>query len=446
MKTALNHEPFWREEAPLEALSTETPPRRVEVLIVGAGFTGLSCAKALADGGREALVIDAQALGDGASGRNGGMIGWGHRAKLGALSRRYGAEAALEILGEAKRSYDFTRGLIAELGVDCRLRETGRYLAAASPARYESLARDLAKIAPKVGFEAHMIPKSDQSAEITTGAYHGGALFPTHATLHPGLFHQGLLKAARASGAAAMGGLAARRIKRDGAQWRVEADRGEICAETLVIATNGYSEIYSAGLAHLARRLLPLPSFIIATTPLGANKVRALMPGGRAYVDTRSVHSYFRADPGGERIVWGGRASLQDISLDKAAPRLRAHMASVFPELWDVELTHAWKGRIAYTSDVIPHLGRLEGGRLSGAYFAAGYCGSGVALAPYLGWRLGQKILGGPEAASALDVARFRPFLAGPARPWILAATEAWHKLLERREGVAQPRWRGPAR
>ena len=138
----------------------------------------------------------------------------------------------------------------------------------------------------------------------------------------------------------------------------------------------------------------------------------------------------------GERILWGGRASLRRIPLEKAASTLKGHMASVFPSLRDVRLTHAWSGHIAYTEDVVPHVGVLQEGRLAGAGFAMGYCGSGVAMAPWLGDRLARLLLGETDAAGPFAGTRFRPvpgvWGVGPA----LVAIEAWHKWADWRAGI----------
>jgi glycine/D-amino acid oxidase-like deaminating enzyme len=147
----------------------------------------------------------------------------------------------------------------------------------------------------------------------------------------------------------------------------------------------------------MARRLMPIPSTIIATEKLGTNRVSSLFPQGNMIVETRSYHSYFRPDPWGERILYGGRASLVEMDEQDSARRLRDYMLSVFPELVDVKLTHSWNGFVAFTFDGAPHLGQV-----GGIWHACGYNGSGVAMAPYLGWRLAQKIMRTDQGTTAL--------------------------------------------
>jgi glycine/D-amino acid oxidase-like deaminating enzyme len=149
--------------------------------------------------------------------------------------------------------------------------------------------------------------------------------------------------------------------------------------------------------------MLTLPSFLIATQRLGQNRVKALMPGGRMYVDTRSSHSYFRPSPDGERILWGGRASLTPLVEATATDRLRRHMSSVFPELADTGIDDSWTGRIAYSRD-------------------------GVA-----------QIAGTDEAASPFDVTRLRGWPPSSLMPLGIRAFELWHRYKDRREGVLAP-------
>lgn len=430
--------PFWHEAAPLDA-GAASLPAQVDVVVIGAGFTGLSCAKRVAEAGRSVVVLDAAEIGFGASTRNGGMVGWGHRGRFAPLAKRYGPEGAMEILAEGKRSLDFTTALIAEEGIDCDFVRSGRYLGAASEKHFNELVAEAEMISKSLRITTHVLSKADQAQEIVTDAYFGGLLFEEHGAVHPGKMHRGLLAAARRAGAVVIGKTPATKIDIDPAAPEkgavVATPSGAIKARDVVFAANGYVGAEAGALAAFQRRLIPIPSFIIATEPLGRNRVASLMPGGRSYVDTRSVHSYFRPDPTGDRILWGGRASLTPIKQSLATRRLRGHMSSIFPDLRDVALTHSWTGNIAYTRDGIPHIGRL-----GGVWYAGGYCGSGVAMAPYLGWKLAERITGGPDGAVGLDAA---PFLRVPpyrGTPWFMRAVEAWHKVLDWRDGVKPPR------
>lgn len=423
--------PFWHEAAPPEPPSGAAPPAEAEVLIVGAGYTGLSAALALAEAGRAAVVLEAGPPGAGASTRNGGMIGWGHRASIASLARRYGEAQATAMLREARLSLAFTLELIARLPGEVMYRRTGRFLGAGSPRHFARLARWAETEAPRLGMQAEVVPRAGQGAHIATELYHGGIWFSQHGGLHPALFHRALLAAVRQAGARVIDHCPVTAVTGGPGAWRVRHGGGETRARELVFAGNGYTGGGRGAFGALARRLMPIPSTIIATEPLGAERMAELIPGGAMIVETRSFHSYFRPCPWGERILYGGRASLVEMDEAASARRLRDYMLSVWPGLAEVRLTHSWKGFVAFTFDSVPHVGQL-----GGVWHACGYNGSGVAMAPYLGWRLAQKILGTDRGATGFDPAPFatRPFYGG--NPWFLRLVEAYYRVRDRIEGV----------
>ena len=426
--------PYWHRAAPLEPPEDGPLPERVETVVIGAGFTGLGCALALAKAGREVLVLDAGSPGQGASSRNGGMIGWGHRADRDVLAKRYGEEAADGIVSLGPRSLAFLLNLIEREGIECDLQRTGRFLGAASPKHFDRIARQAETIFAPAGVRCRVVPKDEQGTEIATDSYVGGVLFEDHGAVHPAKLHAGMLAAARRAGARVEGKALVAGLRGGPGGWTVETPRGLVGADEVAFAANGYAARFSSALRSLAARLLPLPSFIVATEALGENRMKALMPGGRCYVDTRSSHSYYRPSPDGTRILWGGRASLTPIPEDQARERLRQHMLGIFPSLEDVALEEAWTGLIAYTRDGIPHVGRIDG-----LWYAGGYCGSGVAMAPFLGWQMGRRIAGLPDEAGCLDAtapARWPPYRGAP---WFMRGVEAYYRWKDRRDGVIAP-------
>ncbi len=426
--------PYWHQAAPLEQDNEGALPEKTDVLIVGAGFTGLSCALELARLGRDVLVVDAKEPGHGASTRNGGMVGWGHRSGFDVLSKQYGAEAARAIMMEGPASLAFVVDLIKREGIECALENTGRFLAAASPKHFERLKKDVETVFRPFGVNCRIIDAKDQGNEIATDAYCGGILYEDHYAMHPGLFHKGLLAAARNAGARVEGHAAVTALDRPDRSWRVNTARGPVEAREVVYAANGYAASFSKALKPFADSLMPLPSFIIGTERLGTNRVRALMPGGRMYVDTRSSYSYYRPSPDGERILWGGRASLLPLKEEQATDRLRRHMTGIFPSLADTKIETSWTGHIAYTRDGIAHAGQL-----GGIWYAGGYCGSGTAMAPYLGWQIAQKIAGTAKAVSPFDVTRLRRWPPQNLFPLGRRAVELWHRYKDRRDGVLAP-------
>ncbi|MEM1382727.1 MAG: FAD-binding oxidoreductase [Pseudomonadota bacterium] len=428
---ALKTTPFWHEAAPPEAPSGVVPSEKTEIAIVGAGFTGLSCALHLAEAGRQVTLFEAGPPGAGASTRNGGMIGWGHRTSLATLARHHGEDGARAMLGEGVRSLDFTLGLIERVALGAMYRRTGRFVGAGSTQHYDRLARWAAEEAPALGMEVEVVPQAEQGRHIATDSYRGGLHFRQHGGLHPALFHRGLLDAARAAGVEVVDHCPVKTVSGEDGAWRISHPHGETEAADLVYAGNGYAGGGQGPFGEMARRLIPIPSTIIATETLGANRMASLFPQGNMIVETRSFHAYFRPDPWGERILFGGRASLNVLPEEESARRLRAAMLGVFPELGDVGLTHSWRGFVAFTFDNVPHIGQL-----GGVWHACGYNGSGVAMAPYLGWRLAMKMLCAEEAETGFDSAPFakRAFYRG--NPWFFRALEVWMSLKDRWEGV----------
>jgi len=418
--TALKQTPYWWEAAPREAPDHAPLPAAADVVVVGAGYAGLSAALTLARAGREVLVLDAEAPGFGGSSRSGGMVGHGHRLSYSALIAKYGKPKAQALIREGMASLDFATSLIEREGIDARFRRVGRFRGAATPADYEVQAREADLLQRDLGLPVEVVPRAEQHREIASNLYHGGVLFPAHGGLHPALFHQGLLRVARAAGARVVGHTPALSITREGAGHVVRTARGEIRAGEVLVATNGYSAARPA--AAVARRVVALPSFMIATERLGPNRVGALVPNGRMLVETAATHLYFRPSPDGERLVLGGRAALHPLALQEAATRLGGHLQRVFPDLGTLRLDHVWTGFVAMTRSDLPGIGQDAEGR----WYTLGCNGSGVALMPYLGHKVALKMLGDAEGATAFDdiPTGSTPFLF--ARPLIRRALSAW--------------------
>jgi glycine/D-amino acid oxidase-like deaminating enzyme len=406
--------PYWWETAPLVELGEVALPMQVDLAIVGAGYSGLSAAITAVEGGLDTLVLDAQALGEGASTRNGGAVGETLRISYSAMESLSGRDRAQAFYIGVREARAYLEHLIENDAIACQYGRVGRFVGAHRPQDYETLARDLEVRRKAIGFEAEMIPAAETHRVIGSDAYHGGRLIHSDGNLQPAELHRGLVRRAMAAGARLAPHTRVTGFSREGAGFLLRTARGDVSARHLVVATNGYTD----GLAPwLRRRLVPIQSQIIATEPLPAATMERLAPARRQFGDTRRLHNYFRASPDGTRILFGGRAGASDTAnRRRSAAALRDQMVSVYPELASARITHAWAGFIAYTFDALPHMACHDG-----VHYIGGCCGSGVAMQPYLGHKTGLKVLGRKEADTPFDNAH--PSQAGySGSPWFMPA------------------------
>jgi len=415
---------YWWEASPPSDTGPEQVPATADVLVVGAGYTGLHAAIQIARAGRSVVVVDAKAIGWGCSTRNGGQISTSIKPDLATLTRRHGADAARAILRDGHASLAFIRDFIEAEKLDCNFRKVGRFHAAHNPKAFDALARSAGN-QPK-GFEvpAEVVMRSDQHSEIGTDAYHGGVIYGDHASVDPGRYHAGLVRLAQAAGAVLIPNCPATAMVADGDGRRVTTPRGTIRVRDVVLATNGYTDGLSGW--H-RRRIIPIGSYMIATEELPADVMDALIPNDRIISDTRRVVYYYRVSPDRKRILFGGRVSHAETDPRRSGPLLRDELIRLFPQIAGVRLSHSWMGFVGYTFDTLAHTGSEDG-----LHYAMGYCGSGVGMASYLGMRLGQRVLGLRDATTGLEQAKFqtRPLYTG--NPWFLAAAVSVYKVRDR--------------
>ena len=193
-------EPYWWRAAPHEARSHSMPPARTDVAIVGSGITGLVAALHLARSGRQVTVFEAQEPGHGASTRNAGYVGRTLKHGFGEIMERRGLAMATRVYGELMDAFQAVRDTVEMEGIRCHYRQQGRLLLATSPSMYEAMNREFALREKHLGEPFASVGRAEQRAEIATDHYFGGVRIDDHAGLHPGLYHQGLLDAAREAG------------------------------------------------------------------------------------------------------------------------------------------------------------------------------------------------------------------------------------------------------
>lgn len=425
-EAAPSHRPYWWDAAPREDSAPSSLPAKTDAVIIGSGFTGLSAALTLLDKGRSVVVLDKGVPGFGASTRNGGQVGSGNQKfRVRQLVAIHGEEKAAALLREGTRMLDYIETLIAEENIACHFQRCGRFRGAMRPAHYEAMARDLEDLLRVAGVESFMVPRSEQHAEIRTDRFHGGSVLPRDASLHPGLYHAGLLARVLARGGRVVGLSGAKAIDRDGTDYRVTTETGPIGCTDVLVATNGYTDRL---LGSLRRRIVGIRSGLIATEPLPPGLIDQLMPARRVYGNTNRVFYYFRAAPDQDRLVWGGRAGR--FGGLKAYAHLANDLLAVFPDLGHVGVSHVWDGSIGYTYDALPHLGRDR----EGIYFAAGYCGTGVSRATYFGHKIGLQMTGDPDGRTAFDDLAFPAFPVRTIAQVAVPLVERWYRFRDATE------------
>jgi glycine/D-amino acid oxidase-like deaminating enzyme len=416
--------PYWWDSVPRPALPETTLPEAVDVLVVGSGYTGLSAALQTVRGGRSTLVLDAEDAGWGCSTRNGGQISTSVKSGYADLARRHGAETALRIVQDGQNSLAWVADFVATENIDCDFRVVGRFHAAHSAGEYEKLAQKLAAQPKGLEVAAHVVSRTEQRSELGTDAYFGGVVYEHHASVDPGLLHQGMLDRVLQAGADVIPHCAVTGVRRDSDGLLVATARGPVRARNVIVATNGYTRNL---VPWLQRRVIPIGSYIIATEPLAEGTMKRLMPKGRIVSDTRKVVYYYRSSPDGTRILFGGRVSAAETNPLISGPRLHGAMTAIFPELSRTRISHSWFGFVAYTFDELMHAGQHDG-----VHYATGYCGSGVGMAGYLGMRIGQQVLGLLEGRTGFDEVNFptRPYYRGT--PWFVGPAVTYYRLHDR--------------
>ena len=415
--------PWWWELPPNPDMGLTNLPDETDVAIIGSGFTGLSAALTLARSGKSVVILEAEIAGYGASTRNGGQVGSGNQKfKVQELVDLYGRDKAKALINAGTEMLSYIEELIRSENIECHFEKVGRFRGAMRPGHYEAMASDMEDLKRFAGIEYEMIPRTEQHFEVDTDTYHGGTLLPNDASLHPGLYHRGLLDRVISAGGMLLDQTRVTDIQRDHSGFIVKTTRGSLQAGEVIVATNGYT---GSDLADFKSRIVPIGTSIIATEELPESLIKSIMPNGRVYGNTARVFHYFRPSPDGKRMLFGGRVGrTAPQNSFRAYKHLQKEMTELFPTLADVQITHCWSGYIAYTKDTLPHLGCHKG-----IWYAAGYCGTGVSRSTWFGHKVAQKILADQDGETPFDDLDFSPFQGRWAAPAGVAAVESWYRL-----------------
>lgn len=398
---------------------------RADVCVVGGGITGCSAALHLAERGYRVILLEAERIGWGASGRSGGQVLPGLGTDMAVVARALGREAAREVFAMTREAVTLTVARVRRHGIPCDLR-FGAVHAAIKPRQLRELADARERLVREFGYdEPEWLDRAALAERVRTTRYIGGLREPGAAHLHPLNYTLGLARAAVDAGATVHEASPVQRLS-PGTPALVETPGGRVRADYVVLAGNAY---LGAGLLPALRgRLMPVANYIIATAPLDDWQVAATLPAGDAVSDANFVLDYYRLS-GDRRMLYGGEVSYNGRPPQRLRERLAAKLGRLFPALAGVPAEYCWGGRVGLTLNRAPDFGRVG----ANVYYAQGYSGQGMALAGLAGRLLAEAIGGQAERFDLFAGMRHRRFPGGERlrTPLLVLATH-FYRLRDR--------------
>jgi gamma-glutamylputrescine oxidase len=386
-----------------------------DVAVLGGGIAGCSAALHLAKRGYKVALLEARRVGYGASGRSGGQTIFGLAVGQQKLEHEVGREDARRLFDLSIEALDLTQSLIQEYAIDCDYRPNHVHVAVnARHVRELGLwARDLHE---DYGYSSvRLLNRDELQGHVRSERYLGGLLDPRSGHLQPLKYTHGLARAAETAGAVLYENSEVLRYE-NGREVRVHTAQGTVRCAHLVLCGNAY---IGAVAPSLARRILGVGTYIIATEPLGEERAGSLLPSNAAVADINWILDYFRRSQD-HRLLFGGRVSYSSVQPPRLAESMRKRMVRVFPSLSDVKVANAWGGYLDITMSRAPDFGRLA----PNVYYLQGFSGHGVALAGLAGELASEAIAGTAERFDVFARIPHRDFPGGPLlrRPSLMLA------------------------
>ena len=410
--------------------ATGSLPDKADVAIVGGGFCGLSAARTLAQRGVHVVLLEAEALGWGASCRNGGMVLTGLKLPVPTVIKRYGREVVRQMYNASLDSIDLVEKIVREEGIECNFARCGHLEVACKQAHFDDYATAAARIKSEFGRELRIVPRNALGGEIGSQIYFGGMVDEKSAGVNPALYVHGLAKAAQRRGACLFDHARVTRVtsqaSRTGGSFRVETTRGALTAKEVFLASGAYTTDATPA---LRKKVIPIGSYIIATEVLPDTLAAELSPRNRMIYDSKHFLYYYRLTPD-NRMLFGGRAAFfpeSESTVRESAELLRQGMVGVYPQLRDTKVEYVWGGTLDFAFDVMPHSGKIDG-----MHFALGFAGHGVAAATWMGAKMAGAICGDPDDSPFSHIAfPGAPIGLRSGHTWALPLAGAYYKVLD---------------
>jgi gamma-glutamylputrescine oxidase len=399
---------------------------QADIAIVGGGYTGISAARHIAADGLRPVVLEANSVGWGASGRNGGVVSAKFRLSFAQAAAQHGLDVARRMYAIAHESVDLLEELVDRFGLAAaNYSRVGQVKGAHNAFSLAATLADMEWMRSEMGdASVSALTRLEIERETGSSGFVGGVLSSHAGAIHPLNYLRGLAAAVAAQGVQIFEASPALNIRGDGGGLVVETPAGLVRARQAILATNGYSDS-TATTASVRKNLIPFRSAMIATAPLDPQQSAAIMPTRRVYVETRRMMRWFRMVNG--RVIFGGRGAFGKADSDAAFRTLQKALVRTFPALAESKIDYRWSGLVAMTLDGLPHIGRLDDRLL----FAMGYNGAGVAMSTLMGKYLAALVRGENPDLALLDASRFRAVPFYPLREAGVRLVAGWYQLLD---------------
>lgn len=412
--------------APAAPLAGETS---ADVVVVGGGITGLSTALAAAERGRSVVLLEAAAVGWGASGRNNGqVIPTMTGAEPDAMAGRFGevGERFAQLVSDSATT---TFDLVRRHAIDCEAVQNGWFQPAHSPGRVK-LSAARVEAWGRRGAPVRLLDRRETAELVGSTDWYGGMLNASGGHLNPLAYVRGLARAAETAGVRIHEGSPATGLERSGDGWVVTTAKGRVRADRVLLASNAYTDFFAGGLApRIARSLVPILSWQMATAPQSEAVRASILPGRQALSDTHGDLRFFRWDARG-RLVTGGALIIPFDGAARLKARIGRRLAGIFPQMGTPSFDFVWNGRIGMTHDRMPRFHRLG----EGLWTWEACNGRGVALATALGPVFADALDGRRAEDLAVPVTEVRPYPFHAVARLVAPTMLAWYRFKDARE------------